>query len=163
MKMLKKNKLKNQTFLTSKQYNKVVDKRNGNCLSFAFSQTLQNFENFDLLTIKQIEKLENHQPIEEVDICEAFINKAKEFGYNVKQINSIKGMEGKVVFIVLGWYTQYIEDFGKYDYFFHIIRKNEDGSFEQKLDWSTPAKLVSFSKIKKYLNLGIESHYFVLM
>ena len=45
----------------------------------------------------------------------------------------------------------------------YIIRKNEDGSFEQKLDWSTPAKLVSFSKIKKYLNLGIESHYFVLM
>lgn len=157
-----KKKLQSQKFLSSKEYNKIVKKRNSNCLAFAFGRTSQDLEEFDLLTIQQIEKLQNHEKIQEVDICEAFIRKAKEFGYEVKQITKLDGTDGKVVFIVFGWYSQYIKDLGNYDYFFHIIRKNENGSFEHKLDWFTPAKVISFYQLSKWFKLDIERYYFVL-
>lgn len=162
MRKLKKSKLQSQTFLSSKDYNKIVKKRNGNCLAFAFSQTTQNLEEFDLLTIQQIERLQNHQKIEKVDICEAFMRKAKVFGYEVKQVSKFDETDGKVIFIVFGWYSQYIKDFGNYDYLFHIIRKNEDGSFEHKLDWYTPAKFLSLHQLNKWLKLDIDRYYFVL-
>lgn len=151
-----------QRFLTAKEYNRMVDKRDGNCLSFAFGQTSQDFERFDLLSVEQIQKVINQQLMKKIDICDAFIKKAKEFGYDVEPISTIQGTEGKVVFIVFGWYTQPIEGVGKYDYFFHVIRKNENGSFEQKLDWCTRAKRMSLSKVNKYLRLDTEVHYFVL-
>lgn len=157
-----KSKLQSQTFLSSKEYNKIVKKRNGNCLAFAFSQTSQNLEEFDLLTIQQIEMLQNHQQIEKINICEAFTRKAKAFGYEVKPVTKLEETEGKVIFIVFGWYSQYIKHFGNYDYFFHIIRKNEDGSFEHKLDWYTPAKSLSLSQLNKWLKLDIDRYYFVL-
>lgn len=162
MKFFSKKKLQSQAFLSSKKYNKIVNTRYSNCLAFALGQTSQNLEGYDLLTIEQIEKLQNNQEIQEVDICEAFIRKAKEFGYEVKQVNKLDEIDGKVIFIVFGWYSHYIKHFGNYDYSFHIIRKNEDGSFEHKLDWYTPAKFLSISELNKWLKLDIERYYFVL-
>lgn len=161
---MKNDKLQSQTFLTASEYNKIIFKNNryGNCLSFAFGQTSQNYESYDLLTIPQIVKLQNHCKIEEVDICEAFIRKAKEFGYDVKPISSLNETSGKVVFIVFGWYTDYIEDIGDYEYFFHIIRKNENSSFEHKLDWDTPAKILTNHELKKWFESDIEKYYFVV-
>lgn len=162
MRCFLKSKLQSQTFLSSKEYNKIVDRRNSNCLAFAFGQTSQNCEKFDLLTIQQIEKLENHQEIEKADICEAFSTKAKEFGYDVKQLTTLEETDGNVIFIVFGWYSRYIKDFGNYDYFFHIIRRNENGSFEHKLDWFSPAKRIAVTQVNKWLKLDMPRYYFVL-
>lgn len=161
---MKKNKLQSQTFLTASEYNKIIskNKRHGNCLSFAFGQTSESYLTYDLLTIPQIVKLQNHCKIEKVDICEAFIRKAKEFGYEVKSISSLNGTCGQVVFIVFGWYTDYIEDIGDYEYFFHIIRKNENSSFEHKLDWDTPAKTLTNHQLKKWFKSNIKRYYFVV-
>jgi len=162
LKSFSRNKLQSQTFLSSKEYNKIINKRNSNCLAFAFGQTSPDLTKYDLLTIQQIEKLQNHQEIQKINICEAFTRKAKEFGYNVKQVSNLDNSDEKVVFIVFGWYSQYIKDFGKYDYFFHVIRKNENSSFEHKLDWYTPAKFLSISNLNKWFNMNIERYYFVL-
>lgn len=161
---MKNDKLQNQTFLTALEYTKIaiINNRKSNCLGFAFGQTSKNYQAYDLLTLSQIAQLEKHCKIGEVNICEAFIKKAKEFGYDVKQINSLKGTHNKVVFIVFGWYTDYIENFGDYEYFFHIIRKNEDNSFEHKLDWYTPANIITNYELKKWFESDIERYYFVV-
>lgn len=114
-----------------------------------------------MLTIPQIVKLKKHCKIEKVDICEAFIRKAKEFGYKVKSISSLNEASGQVVFIVFGWYTDYIENIGDYEYFFHIIRRNENSSFEHKLDWYTPANILTNYELKNWFESEIERYYFV--
>lgn len=161
---MKNDKLQSQTFLTAAEYNKIISQNNrhGNCLSFAFGQTSQKYKTFDLLTIHQIVKLQKHRKIKKVDICEAFIRKAKKFGYDVKLINSLEGTNNKVVFIVFGWYTDYIENFGNYEYVFHIIRKNEDDSFEHKLNWIAKAKILADNEIIDWLESDIERYYFVV-
>ena len=161
---MKNDKLQSQTFLTALEYTKItlINNRESNCLGFAFSQTSENYQSYDLLTPLQIARLQNHREIGKVDICEAFIRKAKEFGYDVKLINSLDGTNNKVVFIVFGWYTDYIEGFGDYKYFFHIIRKNENGSFEHKLDWDTHANILTDYELLDWLESDIERYYFVV-
>jgi len=161
---MKNDKLQSQTFLTAYEYNKLLyqKKRHGNCLSFAFGQTSQNYETYDLLTLPQIVKLQNHCKIEKVDICEAFIRKAKKFGYEVTPISSLNESSNQVVFIVFGWYTDYIEDIGDYEYFFHIIRRNENSSFEHKLDWDTPTNILTNYELNQWLESDIERYYFVV-
>ena len=161
---MKNDKLQSQTFLTAYEYNKILysKKRQGNCLSFAFGQISHKYKTFDLLTKTQIVKLQHHWIMEKVDICEAFIRKAKEFGYEVKQISSLDKSNGQVVFIVFGWYTGYIRKIGNYEYFFHIIRSNENGSFEHKLDWDTPANALTSYELNQWLESDIKRYYFVV-
>ena len=83
-------------------------------------------------------------------------------GYEVKSISSLDETSGQVVFIVFGWYTDYIKGIGDYEYFFHIIRKNENSSLEHKLDWDTPAKILTNYELKKWFESDIERYYFVV-
>jgi len=161
---MKNDKLQNQTFLTAYEYNKMLyqKKRHGNCLSFAFGQTSHKYKTYDLLTFPQIVKLKHHRQMEKVDICDAFIKKAKEFGYEVKQISSLDEASGQVSFIVFGWYTSYIEGIGDYEYFFHIIRRNKNSSFEHKLDWDTPANTLTSYELNQWLESDIKRYYFVV-
>ena len=151
-----------QAFLSARQFNVLVDKHNANCLAFAFGQITANLEEFDLLTMEQMRKLVQHQQLEQIDICKAFIDKASEFGYEVEQIKTLDSTDGKVAFILFGWYSGYLDDFGIYNYFFHVVRKNEDGSFEHKPDWYSQAKKLSTCRLRKILAQNIPKYYFVL-
>lgn len=149
-------------FPSAKEYNTNYNLFATNCLAFAFGRNLDSPAAYDLLSLNQINLLKNGETIPQVNICEAFIKKAKEFGYTVRQITDIDEAHGKVLFLVFGWYTDYIKQVGNYDYFFHIIRRNEQGIYEHKLDWYTKAKAMSDKEILSWLNLDIECYYFVL-
>ncbi|MBQ8298929.1 MAG: hypothetical protein IJX99_03550 [Clostridia bacterium] len=151
-----------QIFPSARRFNKIVDKHNANCLAFAFGQSTANLESFDLLTMEQISKLTHHQQLEEIDICKAFVDKALEFGYQVEQTQTHELVNGKVAFILFGWYSGYLDDLGIYNYFFHVVRKNENGSFEHKSDWFSWAKKLSTYRLKKMLSQDVPKYYFVL-
>ena len=151
-----------RTFLSARRFNKIVEKHNANCLAFAFGQTTANLESFDLLTMEQIEKLTHHQQLEQIDICKAFIDKALEFGYEIEQIQTLVEASGKVAFILFGWYSGYLDDLGIYNYFFHVVRKNEDDSFEHKPDWFSRANKMSTYQLKRMLSQVSPKHYFIL-
>lgn len=151
-----------QRFPSAREFNKMVAKHDANCLAFIFGQTNSNLEAFDLLTMEQIQKLEHHQTLGNIDICKTFIAKALEFGYEVEQIDTLDEANNNVAFILFGWYSGYIESIGIYDYFFHVIRKNENGVFEHKSDWFSNAKKISPYRFNQLLNQTIPIHYFVL-
>lgn len=154
---------KKNEFISAKKYNRLVKTGKGNCLSFAFGITQEGLTNFDILTLEQIIKIQTYgELLEEISICDQFIEKARLFGYKVKQVNSLEETRGKVAFIVIGFYTDYIEWIGDYPYFFHIIRKNEDETFEEKADWYANASRVPKSVIKEWNDKGIPIHYFIL-
>ena len=154
--------MKSKLFPSAKEYNSSYNLFRTNCLAFAFGRTMDSPARYDLLSLQQINLLRNCKPIGPVNICDAFVAKAKEFGHTVRQITEISESYGKVLFIVFGWYTDYIKGVGNYDYFFHIIRRNEDGIFEHKLDWYTKAKPMSGKELLSWLNIDIERYYFVL-
>lgn len=149
-------------FPSSREYNTYYNLLQTNCLAFAFGRTMDSPTSYDLLSLKQINLIKCGKTIPHVDICEAFIKKAKEFGYTVKQIADIVEANNKVLFIVFGWYSDYIKYVGTYDYFFHIIRRNEREVYEHKLDWYSKAKTMSDKELLSWLNLDIERYYFVL-
>ena len=154
---------KRNEFISAKKYNKLVKTEEGNCLSFAFGITQKSLINFDILTLDQIIKIQTYgELLEEVSICDQFTEKARLLGYKVKQVNNLEEAREKVAFIVIGFFTDYIEWIGDYPYFFHIIRKNEDETFEEKADWYSKASRISKSVINEWIDKGIPIYYFVL-
>ncbi len=154
---------KENCFLSAEEYNELVSPEDGNCLSFSLGiVNNRQVMDFDLLTITEVEEIIHNQVQPQIDICEMFSKKVQQFGYNVRQVENMKDARGKVVFIVLGFYAQPIKPFGQYNYNFHIIRKNEDGTFEQKEGLIAEAKKISKYKVKKKLRSGIPAHYFML-
>ena len=147
---------------TAKEFNTMYQKIGTNCLAFALGRTTDFPPLYDLLTIDEINLIKNGKTIPKKDICEAFISKAKQFNLNVRQITDISEAKGKVLFILFGWYTDFIHGLGNYDYFFHVIRRNEFGVYEHKADWYEKAKIVSNKELLNWLNLDIERYYFVL-
>ena len=149
-------------FPSAKEFNNMHQRIGTNCLAFALGRTIDSPTQYDLLTIDEINLLKNGKTIPKKDICLAFITKAKQFNLNVRQINDISESEGKVLFILFGWYTDFIHGIGNYDYFFHVIRRNELGVYEHKADWYEKAKVVTDKELLNWLNLNIERYYFIL-
>jgi hypothetical protein len=147
---------------SAKEFNSMYQKLGTNCLAFALGRTTDSPTLYDLLTIDEINLLKNGKTIPKKDICEAFIAKAKQFNLNVRQITDMSEADGKVLFILFGWYTDFIQQIGNYDYFFHVIRRNELGVYEHKADWYEKAKVVTNKELLTWLKLNIERYYFVL-
>lgn len=147
---------------SAKEFNSMHQGIGANCLAFALGRTMDSPTLYDLLTIDEINLLKNGKNIPKKDICEAFIAKAKLFNLNVKQITDISEADGKVLFILFGWYTDFIHGIGTYDYFFHVIRRNESGIYEHKADWYEPAKILKYKELLNWLELNIERYCFVL-
>ena len=147
---------------SAKEFNSMYQMFGTNCLAFALGRTMDSPQLYDLLTIDEINLLKNGQSIPPKDICKAFICKAKEFNLTVRQITDISKATDKVLFIVFGWYTDFISGIGNYDYFFHIIRRNELGIYEHKADWYEKAKVMKSKELLNWLTLDIERYYFVL-
>ena len=156
------NKLCSSVLPSAKEFNSMYQHIATNCLAFALGRTSDSPTEYDLLTLDEINLLKNGKPIPKVDICDAFTKKAKQFNLNVRKISKISEANGKILFILFGWYTDYIKSIGSYDYFFHIIRRNEHGTFEHKADWYERAKIMTDKEILTWLSLNIERYYFVL-
>ena len=149
-------------FPSARKYNSLYNLLGTNCLAFAFGRTTDPPESYDLLTIDQINSLKNGKSIPKVDICDMFVKKAKTFGLSIRQISNLSEADGKVLFILFGWYTDYIKNIGNYDYFFHVVRRDEYGVYEHKADWYEKAKVMSDKELLNWLYLNIERYYFVL-
>ena len=117
-------------FFTAPLYNKFIGKKSGfNSLAAAFSITDRDDNvNFDLDPDK--------------DIGIAFIEKAKEFGMSLKEIDSPFDIPGNTGFLVFGYYEMVHSVYGcewtSHDYF-HVVRFNPDGTFFHRPDAHSPS------------------------
>lgn len=84
----------------------------------------------------------------EIPVTEAFEKAAESFNIRVKKVSNINEAKDKTAFLVYGWYTS--EDSG--EVFAHIVRKNTNGTFEQKYSYNDYA-----SAHKSLLDASYES------
>lgn len=154
----------NFPFLSAKEYNDIIYRNNqaANCLSFALGLTTSNTDYYGLLSTEQVSHICHSEDVGYIDICEAFIKRARQFGYKVSHISSLDNAKGKVAFILIGFYSMYYEGIGEYKYAFHVIRKNINGTFEEKLDWITDAKKISKKRVNYWISNVGKVNYFVL-
>lgn len=129
-----------------KSFNDIANPKQTNCLAFVFGQTLPG----DYTLYRAIDP-DTGKPYNRYDTpVESFIQKAKSFGFNIRQVESEAETEGKLAFFLWGWFA-YKDLYGKFHYDdFHVARKNPDGSFEHKPDNSNPAEKTSMDKIQAY-------------
>ena len=120
-----------RNFLSAAAFNAVVDPRKANCFAFALGLT-EPGGIYDL-------------PRCDEDGCRltidaAFKRRAEYNGIQVRQVETLDDTEKRVAFILFGWYP-----YGD----FHVVRKNRNGSFEEKPDWIEPARLNTWDEIRK--------------
>ena len=125
------------TFISPEKFNATVNINVMNCLGFALNQTQEGD-----YTLKRAIDIDTYRPLNPNDTpVDAFIRKAKELGYNIKQVATAEETAGKTAFWLWGWFSYYsmFEGVVRYDDF-HVVRKNQDGSFVHKPDGHQPAE-----------------------
>lgn len=126
-------------------FNKIADIKHTNCLAFSFGQICPG----DYTLYRAIDP-DTGKPFNRYDTpVESFIQKAKSFGFNIRQVESEAETKGKLAFFLWGWFA-YKDLYGKFHYDdFHVARKNPDGSFEHKPDFDSPADKTSLENLQK--------------
>lgn len=128
-------------FLSAIEFNNIANIKATNCFAFALS----------LIEPNGLYEL----PRKDVDECyikieDAFEYRAAYHKIKVKEVNNLEETNGKIAFIVFGWYA-YAD--------FHVIRKNLDGTFEHKPDWKEAATKIEWNELRK--EYPEEYHVFV--
>lgn len=136
-------------FLSAVEFNQLVNAKEVNCLGFLFGQTRGKH------TLHRSVDIDTGRPLNPYDTpVKAFIEKASDLGFSVKQVSTEEETIGKTACWLWGWSTYYsmFEGTVKYDDF-HVVRKNSDGTFEHKPNGHEPAE-----EIKDFKEFT-EKHY----
>lgn len=126
-------------FLSPEEFNATNNIKLVNCLGYAFGQTQKGD-----YTLYRAVDFDTYRPLNPADTpVEAFIKKAAEFGFNVKQVTTPEETIGHTAFWLWGWFSYYdmFEHLVKHDDF-HVVRKNTDGTFVHKPDDIEPASII---------------------
>lgn len=118
-------------FISAATYNEVVEITKTNCLAFSLGLTEPN---------GRYELQSRNCDGDVIDICTSFQKMCMYHNIKVRKVHNFSDTIGKTSFLVYGWYLA----FPNYD--FHVIRKNPDGSFEEKPDWKSPCRVIPSSE-----------------